>query len=59
MKQKILTHVKTYEEPQIDEHGKLIRKGRKEEKSKREPGEGDDGSDDSDIEDVRVEMPLP
>ena len=57
MKQKIITHVKTYEEPQIDEHGKLIRKGRKEEK-KREQGE-DDGSEDSEVEDVRVEMPLP
>ena len=58
MKQKILTHVKTYEEPQIDEHGKLIRKGRKKTK-KQETGEGEDGSDGSDIEDVREEMPLP
>ena len=57
MKQKIITHVKTYEEPQIDEHGKLIRKGRKEEKKRDK--EEDDGSEDSEIEDVRVEMPLP
>ena len=57
MKQKIITHVKTYEEPQIDEHGKLIRKGRKVEK--KNDKEEDDGSEDSEIEDVRVEMPLP
>lgn len=53
MKQKILTHVKTYEIPQIDENGKLIRKGRKETANQ----EGDD-SDDSDLEDVRVDIAL-
>ena len=55
MKQKMLTLVKTYEEPQIDENGKLIRKGRKETAVK---GEEAKDSDDSDVEDVRVEMPL-
>ena len=57
MKQKILTQVKTYEEPQLDDTGKLIRKRRKEE-IKREPGEEGEGSEISDEEDVRVEMPL-
>jgi len=56
MKQKILELVKTYEEPQLDENGKLIRK-RKKEEMKREPGE-DDAELDDDEEDVRVEMPL-
>lgn len=55
MKQKILTLVKTYEEPQIDENGKLLRKGRKETVVK---GEEAKDSDDSDVEDVRVELPL-
>ena len=57
MKQNILTQVKTYEEPQLDENGKLIRKGRKETQN-REGKEAEDGSDDSEIDDVRVEMPL-
>ena len=52
LKQKLEMSIKTYEEPDVDENGKLIKK-RKEDKS------GANASDDSDLEvDLKEELEL-
>lgn len=59
MQNKIVAQWKTYEEPQLDEQGYLIKKLKKEGKDNTVNKENSDEEDQAAEEDVRMEIPLP
>jgi hypothetical protein len=50
IKQNIETHIKTYDDPQLDEHGKIIIKTRQQEKK--------EGEENDVVEDMRKDLAL-
>lgn len=65
MRNKVQTYVKTYEEPEVDENGKLVAKvvkskSEKVQKESNKEGGGEDELDEEDeIADLKAQMPLP